>query len=85
MKTLPVTLEGDVNAALEDVSLRHGHPKTDMAADILRKYVQTERLRQSLQDPALIALYQELAAEDTALAEAGMADYQQGLEQADRA
>lgn len=85
MKTLPVMLEDDVDAALEDFSARNGRPKMDMAADILRKYVQTERLRQSLQDPALIALYQELAAEDTALAEAGMADYQQGLEQADRA
>ena len=85
MKTLPVMLEDDVDAALEDASMRHGRPKMDMAADILRKYVQTERLRQSLQDPALIALYQELAAEDVALAEAGMADYQRGLEQADRA
>jgi len=56
-----------------------------MAADILRKHIQAERLRQLLQDPALIALYEDLAAEDVALTEAGMADYQQGLELADRA
>ena len=56
-----------------------------MAADILRKHIQAERLRQLLQDPALIALYEDLAAEDVALAEAGMADYQQGLELAGRA
>ena len=56
-----------------------------MAADILRKYTQAERLRRSLQDPALIALYEELVVEDVALAESGMADYQQGLELADRA
>ena len=56
-----------------------------MAAEILRKHIQVERLRQSLQDPALIALYEDLAAEDVALAEAGMADYQQGLELAERA
>ncbi len=42
-----------------------------------------ERLRQSLQDPALVALYQELAGEDLALAEAGMGDYQRGLQEAD--
>lgn len=83
MKTLPVVLEDDVDAALEDVSARQGRAKMDMAAEILRKYVQTERLRQSLQDTALIALYQELAAEDVEMAEAGMPDYQQGLEQAD--
>ncbi len=85
MKTLPVVLEDDVDAALEDVSARQGRAKMDMAAEILRKYVQTERLRQSLQDPALIALYQELAAEDVELAEAGIADYHQGLEEADHA
>ena len=85
MKTLPVLLDDDVDAGLEDVSTRYGRPKMDVAADILRKYVQTERLRQSLQDPALIALYQELVTEDVALAEAGMADYQQELERADNA
>lgn len=85
MKTLPVVLDDDVDAGLEDVSLRQGRAKIDMAAEILRKYVQTERLRQSLQDPALTALYRELAAEDVELAEAGMADYQHGLEQADQA
>ncbi len=65
MKTLPVMLEDDVDAALETVLIRQ------------------KGLRRSLQDPALIALYEELAAEDVALAEAGMADYQQGLELAD--
>ena len=56
-----------------------------MATDILRKYIQAERLRQLLQDPALIALYEDLAAEDVALAEAAMGNYQKGLELADRA
>ncbi len=44
----------------------------------------SERPRQSLQDPALVVLYQELAEEDLALAEAGMGDYQRGLQEADR-
>ncbi len=85
MKTLPAMLEDDVDAGLADVSARYGRPKTDIAAEILGKYVQTERLKQSLQEPVLIILYQELAAEDVALAEAGMGDYQRGLEQADHA
>ncbi len=65
MKTLPVMLEDDLDAAVAIVSIRQEH------------------LRQSLQATALIALYEELAAEDVALAESGMADYQEGLELAD--
>ena len=85
MKTLPIMLEDDVDDALEAVSSGLGRLKIDLAADVLSKYVRAERLRQSLQNPSLVALYQELATEDVALAEEGMADYQQGLEQADRA
>ena len=48
MKALPVLLEDDIDDALEAASVRQGRPKMDMAADILRKYVQMERLRQSL-------------------------------------
>ncbi len=85
MKTLPIVLEDDVDDALEAVSSGLGRLKIDLAADVLSKYVRAERLRQSLQNPFLVALYQELAMEDVALAEEGMADYQRGLEQADKA
>lgn len=84
MKTLPVLLEDEIDAALETFSVGQGRLKTDLAAEVLGKYVRAERLRQSLQDPSLVALYQELAGEDLALAEAGMGDYQRGLQEADR-
>jgi len=45
----------------------------------------TGSLAQTLQGPALIALYEELAVEDVALAEEGMTDYWHGLERVDRA
>lgn len=84
MKTLPLLLDDDLDAALNVVSAGKGRSKADLAADVLRSYVQKEKLRQTLQDPVLIALYQELADEDVQMSEEGMAEYQQMLEEADR-
>lgn len=49
----------------------------------MRKYVETVRLRRALEDPALSELYQELADEDSALAEEGIAEYGRLLKSAD--
>ncbi len=67
------------------VSIRQGRSKSDVVAEVLRRYVLTEQRRQQTFDPDLIALYSQLADEDVALAEAGMEDYQKQLEEADNA
>jgi metal-responsive CopG/Arc/MetJ family transcriptional regulator len=83
MKNLPVKIDDELDAALDVVCAEHGLKKTELVVDIVRKYVETERLKRALQDPSLAALYEQLAAEDVSLAEEGMADYQQILESAD--
>jgi metal-responsive CopG/Arc/MetJ family transcriptional regulator len=80
-----LTIDEGLDAELERVSTRKGRPKADVVADALRQYVQAEQRRQSLLDPALIALYSQLADEDVALAEAGMDDYARQLAEADKA
>ena len=85
MKTLPVQLDDELDVALEAVCKDQGRDKGEVVMDIVRKYVEAERLRRTLQDPALAELYQQLAAEDVALAEEGMAEYQQLVKEADLA
>lgn len=83
MKTLSLRLDDELDAALEAVCKEQGRDKADVVTDIVRKYVETEHLKRALQDHALAELYQQLAAEDVALAEEGMAEYQRILEEAD--
>jgi len=80
-----VAIDDALDAQLEIVSNRKGRAKSDVVVEALRQYVKTEQRKQQLQDPALIALYQQLADEDTALAEEGMDDYSRQLEAADKA
>lgn len=84
MGSVPVVLDHELDAALEAVSAEQGRSKADLVSDVLRRYVETERLARSLRDPDLVGLYQQLAAEDRALAEEGLAEYQQGLTAADQ-
>jgi plasmid stability protein len=84
MGSVPVVLDDELDAALEAVSAEQGRSKADLVSDILRRYVETERLTRSLQDPELVGLYQQLAAEDQALAEEGLTEYQQSLAAADQ-
>ncbi len=84
MKTISLNVDDETDAALTAVCAERGRSKTELVADVLRKYLQSERLKRTLQDPALSKLYQELAGEDLALAEEGMSDYQRMLEQADK-
>lgn len=83
MKTVLLNLDDELDAALETVCAERGRDKTDVVREVVRKYVEVERLKRSLQDPSLAELYQQLAAEDVALAEEGMASYRQMLEEAD--
>ncbi|MBI3795994.1 MAG: hypothetical protein HY268_03370 [Deltaproteobacteria bacterium] len=84
METLSLFLDDELNLALEAVCVKQGRDKTEVVTELVRKYVDTERLKQALQDPALAQLYQQLEAEDTALAEEGMAEYLQMLKAIDQ-
>ncbi len=70
-----LAIEDALNAELERVAAQKGRANSDVAAEALRQYVQTERRKEQAVNPALIALYSQLADEDVALAEAGMEDY----------
>lgn len=85
MKTLRVQLVDELDAALEAVCKDQGRDKAEMVMDIVRKHMEAEQLRRTLQNPALAELYRQLAAEDVALAEDGMAEYQQLVKEADLA
>jgi hypothetical protein len=80
-----LAIDEALDAELEIVSIRKGRAKSEVIAEVLRQYVQTEQRKQFLLDPVLIALYSQLADEDVALAEAGMDDYNRQLEEADKA
>lgn len=84
MKTMALRLDDELDAALEAVCREQGRNKDEVVGEVVRRYVETERLKRTLQDPALAALYQQLAAEDLALAEEGMTEFQHMLDQADR-
>jgi hypothetical protein len=83
MRTLSLPLDPTLDAALEELCARKGQDKASLVADLIRRYVQKEQLQDAVQDPALGQLYQELAVEDVALAEAGMEEVDQMLREAD--
>jgi len=84
MKTISLRIDDEVDAALAALCAEQRRSETEVVADVLRRYVETERLKRMLQGPALAQLYEELAAEDKVLAEEGMSDYQQMLGESDR-
>ena len=84
MKTFPLRLDDELDSALEAFCAEDGRDKVEVVREVVRNYVEKERMKRALEDPALAALYQELALEDVALAEGGMADYKRMLDSADR-
>ena len=85
MKTLSLGLDDELDAALDAVCAEQGREKVDLVREVVRRYVEAERLRHTLQDPALTDAYRGLAAEDAALAEEGMEEYRRMLEATDHA
>ena len=73
MKAISLKLDDDVNAELEALCAAEGRDKDDVVGEVVRKYVETVRLRRALKDPALSELYRALADEDSTLAEEGRA------------
>jgi len=85
MKNLTVTLDDELDIALEALCTEEGRKRGEFESDVLRRFVERERLAREVQDPAWQAAYRELEQEDIAMAEEGMADYAEGLRQADQA
>ena len=85
MKTISLRVDDQTDAALAAVCAEQGRSETEVVAEVLRKYLESERLKRTLQDPALAELYRQLVAEDVALAEEGISEYQHMLGQADKA
>jgi hypothetical protein len=77
MKPISLKLDDDLDA--------EGRDKGDVVTEVVRKYVETVRLRRALEDPALTRLYEELAGDDAALAEENIAEYGRLLKSADDA
>lgn len=84
MPTLSFGLDEDLDEALTRICTDQGRDRSEVVRDLVRRYVETERLRRTLQDPALVELYDQLGEEDQTLAEAGMREYAQLLREADR-
>jgi metal-responsive CopG/Arc/MetJ family transcriptional regulator len=85
MKAISLKLDDDVDAELEALCAAEGRDKSDVVTEAVRKYVETARLRRALEDPVLTQLYEELAGEDSALAEEDIAEYGRLLKSADDA
>lgn len=82
-KTLVLTLDEDLDAALEKICTERGQTKNELISDLLRQFVASEQFRLRLLNPQIVEQYQTLAEEDIALAEEGMAEYQQLLKETD--
>jgi len=82
-KTVTIVLDDELDAALEEICLEQGRTKGDLIVELLRKFVEDERLRLDLNSSELAELYQALVNEDVTLAEEGMADYQRMLKETD--
>ena len=85
MTTIQVPLDDAVSEALETLCADQQRDKEGMVRELVNRFVATEQARRVLQNPDLISLYDQLADEDEALAEAGMSDYHRLLIEADKA
>ena len=61
MKAISLKLDDDVDAELEALCVAEGRDKGDVVTEVVRKYVETARLRRALQDPTLTRLYGAIA------------------------
>ncbi len=85
MQTLSLTLDDDLDAALDVVCAERGRPKCELVVEVLDQYLGRFRRTRALQNTSLRALYEALSSDDLALAETGMNDYCSLLSEADRA
>ncbi len=57
MKVIALSLDEEVDAALEALCTAQGRDKIELVREVVYRYVEAERLRRTLQDPALADLY----------------------------
>jgi predicted transcriptional regulator len=84
VSTILVALDDDLSANLHALCAGQGREPSVLVAELVEKYVEAERLKQSLAKPETAAFYEELANEDLALAEGGLDDYEKQLDEADQ-
>jgi metal-responsive CopG/Arc/MetJ family transcriptional regulator len=82
----PISFHLDAQSleTLDSLCTGRGLDRTTLVMDIVQRYLEQERRRRALDDPTLAALYHALEAEDLALAEAGLDEYQRLVIEADR-
>lgn len=85
MKVIALALDDDVDTALDALCAAQGRHKGEVVNEVVRLYVVAARLLRALEDPTLTHLYEELAPEDVALADEGIAEYREFLKSADDA
>lgn len=83
MVTISISLDDDLNLALESLCADRECDKNEFVSGILRRHMIREEFKRRLETPALRELYAELADEDVALAEQGLGEYQNLLHEAD--
>ena len=85
MKSLTVTLDDELDAALAALCAEESRQRGEFESSVLRRFVAREQLAREVQDPAWQAAYREFEQEDLEMAEDGMAEYAEGLRQIDQA
>lgn len=85
MKNLTVCLDDELDTALEALCTEEGRQRGEFESEVLRQFVERERLARQVQDPAWQAVYREVEQEELAMAEEGMAEYAERLRQLDHA
>ena len=85
MKNLTVHLEDELDTALATFCAEEGLKRGEFESSVLRRFVARRQLARMVQDPEFQALYKELEQEELEMAEDGMAEYAEGLRQADQA
>ena len=84
MPVFSILLEDDVLIRLKAFSGESRRDTSEIVAEAIRRYLGEDPARRTLDAPSLRVLYEELAAEDLALSEAGIGEYMAMVSDADR-
>lgn len=83
MTTISLRLDDRLTVAFQAVCSKRGRTTEAVAGDLIRRYVEAEQLKETMNDLSLQTLYGELEQEDRDLANLGLDDYRSGLAEAD--
>ena len=79
MPTLNIQIDEETLMQLRNLSSESHRDSLELVAEAIRRYLGDQARLRSLQQSTLRSLYEELEAEDLALAEAGIGEYSAGL------